>query len=186
MLFPETDEALDKDEGFQEFVRMALANTDARVAADKSVTPMFLLGVFLWAPVKERAERLHAKEKMSVSQSLSLASYEIASLQQSRVSIPRRFTTPMREMLAMQPRFDIKRGKRALKLIEHRRFRAAYDFMVLRANCGDFDSELAEFWTNVQTQNEEERAISFELATSPTSSKRRRPRRRRKPKEQST
>lgn len=186
MLFPETDKALDKDKGFQDFVRMALANTDARVAADKSVTPMFLLGVFLWAPVKERAEKLRATEKMSISQSLSLASYEIASMQQSRISIPRRFTTPMREMLAMQPRFDNKRGKRALKLLEHRRFRAAYDFMVLRANCGDFDTELAEFWTNVQTQNAEQRAISFELAANPRAAKRRRPRKRRKPKAQST
>ena len=186
MLFPETDKALDEDENFEEFTRMALANTDARVAAEKSVTPMFLLGVFLWAPVKEHAEKLRAKEKMSVSQSLSLASYEIASLQQSRVSIPRRFTTPMREMLAMQPRFDIKRGKRGLKLLEHRRFRAAYDFMILRSRCGDFDQELAEFWTNVQTQDNEQRAISFELGGNPESSKRKRPRRRRKPKAQST
>ena len=186
MLFPETDKALDKDDGFQEFVRMALANTDARVAADKSVTPMFLLGVFLWEPVKERAEKLRAKEKMSVSQGLSLASYEIAGLQQTRVSIPRRFTTPMREMLAMQPRFDIQRGKRALKLLEHRRFRAAYDFMVLRSQCGDFDPAIAEFWTDVQTQNSEQRAVSFALAANPASSKRRRPRRRKKPKAQST
>jgi len=186
MLFPETDKALNKDEGFQEFTRMALENTDARVAAEKSVTPMFLLGVFLWAPVKERAEKLRAKEKMSVSQSLSLASYEIASLQQSRVSIPRRFTTPMREMLAMQPRFDIKRGKRGLKLLEHRRFRAAYDFMMLRSRCGDFDPELAKFWTDVQTQDKAQRAVSFELGANPASSKRRRPRKRRKPQAQST
>jgi len=186
MLFAETDKELDKDAEFLKFARMALANTDARVAAGKSVTPMFLLGVFLWAPVKERAEKLRAKEKMSEAQALSLASYEIAGLQQSRVSIPRRFTTPMREMLAMQPRFNIKRGKRALKLLEHRRFRAAYDFMVLRAKCGDFDTELAEFWTNVQTQNSEQRAASFELTGGPTSSHRRRPRRRKKPKAQST
>jgi len=186
MLFAETDKELDKDAEFLKFARMALANTDARVAAGKSVTPMFLLGVFLWAPVKERAEKLRAKEKMSEAQALSLASYEIAGLQQSRVSIPRRFTTPMREMLAMQPRFNIKRGKRALKLLEHRRFRAAYDFMMLRAKCGDFDTELAEFWTNVQTQNSEQRTASFELSGSPTSSHRRRPRRRKKPKAQST
>ena len=186
MLFPETDKALDKDDGFQKFVRMALANTDARVAADKSVTPMFLLGVFLWAPVKERAEKLRAKEKMSISQALSLASYEIASLQQSRVSIPRRFTTPMREMLAMQPRFDIQRGRRALKLLEHRRFRAAYDFMILRSQCGDFDLSIAEFWTEVQTQNSDQRAVSFALAANPASAKRRRPRRRKKPTAPST
>lgn len=186
LLLPETDKALDNDQSFLKFTRMALANTDRRVAADKSVTPMFLLGVFLWAPVKERAEKLAAKEKMSPSQALSLASYDIAGLQQSRVSIPRRFTTPMREMLAMQPRFDINRGKRALKLLEHRRFRAAYDFMMLRAKCGDFDPELAEFWTNVQTQSTEQLAASFQLGTPASSTKRRRPRRRRKPKVDST
>lgn len=186
LLLPETDKALDNDESYLKFTRMALANTDRRVAADKSVTPMFLLGVFLWAPVKERAEKLAAKEKMSASQALSLASYDIAGLQQSRVSIPRRFTTPMREMLAMQPRFDINRGKRALKLLEHRRFRAAYDFMMLRAKCGDFDPELAEFWTNVQTQSTEQLAASFQLGTPASSTKRRRPRRRRKPKVDST
>jgi len=182
MLFTETDKELDKDGEFLKFVQMALENTDARVAADKSVTPMFLLGVFLWAPVKSYAEKLRSKEKMSLSQSLSLASYEVAGMQQSRISIPRRFTTPMREMLAMQPRFDIKRGKRALKLLEHRRFRAAYDFMVLRAECGEFDSELAQFWTDVQLQSAEQRTSSFELASKPAAEKRRRPRRRRKPK----
>ena len=183
MLFTETDRELDKDAEFVKFVHMALDNTDARVAADKSVTPMFLLGVFLWAPVKERAERLRAREKMSVSQSLSLASYEIAGLQQSRISIPRRFTTPMRDMLAMQPRFDVNHGKRAQKLLDHRRFRAAYDFMMLRAKCGDFDPELARFWTDVQLENAERRASSFGLKNkSPGVTRRRRPRRRRKPK----
>lgn len=186
MLFPETDKELDGDETFLAFTRTALSNTDRRVAADKSVTPMFLLGVFLWAPVKKYAEKLRAKEKMSVAQSLSLASYEIAGMQQSRVSIPRRFTTPMREMLAMQPRFDINRGKRALKLLEHRRFRAAYDFMMLRAKCGDFDPDLAEFWTEVQNQSSDQRATSFNLGNQPKSTKRRRPRRRRKPKADST
>lgn len=186
MLFPETDTALDEDRDFLQFLREALRNTDARVAAEQSVTPMFLLGVFLWAPVKERAEKLRAEEKMSVSQSLSLASYEIAGLQQTRVSIPRRFTTPMREMLAMQPRFETIRGKRAVKLLEHRRFRAAYDFMKLRAKCGDFDPELANFWTNVQLQNAAERAASFELGGTAKSTKRRRPRKRRNRKASST
>jgi len=110
-----------------------------------------------------------------------MASYELAGLQQTRVSIPRRFTTPMREMLAMQPRFDVRRGKRALRLLEHKRFRAAYDFMMLRSQCGDFDPEAAKFWTEVQTENAEQRRQSFELQQAPRSKKRRRPRRRRNP-----
>jgi len=180
-LFPETDQALNDDPNFLKFTLTALVNTDARVAAGKSITPMFLLGVFLWNPVKGLAENLRAREKMSVAQSLGIAAYEISGMQQSRISIPKRFTAPMREMLAMQPRFEINRGRRGLKLLEHRRFRAAYDFMILRAECADFDPELAQFWTDVQTQDTLQRAQSFELDQTPASKKRRRPRRR-KPK----
>jgi poly(A) polymerase len=147
---------------------------------------MFLLGVFFWAPVVRRAEQLREKEKMSVAQSLSMASYEICGVQQSRISIPRRFTTPMREMLAMQPRFDVIRGKRALRLLEHRRFRAAYDFMMLRAESGDFDPELAQFWTDVQSQDADQRRKSFELPTESGTRGRRGPRRRRKPRDAKT
>ena len=180
-LFVQTGEALDHDEKFLEFVHAALVNTDRRVAAGKSITPMFLLGVFLWAPVRHMAEELRSREKMSIAQSLSIAAYEIAGMQQSRISIPKRFTAPMREMLAMQPRFDVLHGRRALKLLEHKRFRAAYDFMMLRAECGDFDSEAAKFWTDVQKQDDGQRAKSFGLDDKPASRRRKRPRRRRKP-----
>lgn len=180
MLFPETDAELNDDPAFMEFTLKALKNTDERVAAEQSITPMFLLGVFLWASVTRRAAKLRATEKMSESQALSLASYEIAGLQQTRVSIPRRFTAPMREMLAMQPRFEVTKGKRAQKLIEHRRFRAAYDFMILRAECGDFDPALAEFWTAVQLENADGRDKQFQ-AERPAKTGRRRQRRRRKP-----
>ena len=182
LLFPETDAELDSDDAFLAFTRKALDNTDRRVASEKSVTPMFLLGVFLWAPIRKRAETVRAREKMSEVQSLSLASYEIVGLQQGRISIPRRFTTPMREMLAMQPRFDVRRGKRALRLLEHKRFRAAYDFMMLRSMAGEVEEDIARFWTDVQTQDAEQRRQSFELQRAPESKKtRKRRRRRRKP-----
>ena len=142
---------------------------------------MFLLGVFLWGPVKKRAEQFRLKEKMSVIEALTVASYEIAGLQQSRISIPRRFTMPMREMLAMQPRFEKRRGKRALRLLDHRRFRAAYDFMMLRSRCDDFDMDLADFWTEVQKQTTEQRRDSFAVQRQPRSGKSRHPRWRRKP-----
>jgi poly(A) polymerase len=142
---------------------------------------MFLLGVFLWAPVRRMAEDLRSREKMSVAQSLSIAAYEIAGMQQSRISIPKRFTAPMREMLAMQPRFDVRHGRRAMNLLEHKRFRAAYDFMMLRADCGDFDREAATFWTDVQEQDAGQREKTFGLEGTPASRRRKRPRRRRKP-----
>jgi poly(A) polymerase len=142
---------------------------------------MFLLGVFLWMPIKKLAEIRRSEEKISESQSLALAAYEIVSQQQQRISIPKRFTVPMREMLALQPRFEAKRGKRAMKLLDHRRFRAAYDFMLLLSEVGQGNAETAQFWTDVQTQSAAERADSFELGQ-PTGQKKRRPRRRRRKK----
>lgn len=162
-LFPATEEELSGDDSYLAFVRAALQNSDKRVAAGKSVTPMFLLGVFLWMPVKKVAAIRRQEEKMSEPQSLSLASYEIVSQQQRRISIPKRFTIPMREMLSLQPRFQSVKGKRAMKLLEHKRFRAAYDFMLLQSEVGQFDPDLAKFWTDVQTQSADERAKSFEL-----------------------
>jgi poly(A) polymerase len=179
-LFPDTDEELDQDKNFGKFVRAALINTDRRVATGHSVTPMFLLGVFLWAPVKRLAETLRSKERMSEAQSLAIAAYQVSGQQQSRISLPRRFTAPMREMLAMQPRFDVLKGRRALNLLQHRRFRAAYDFMMLRAEIGDIDIETADFWTNVQVQDAAQRMESFGIDQQSKSGKRRRrPRRRR-------
>ena len=180
-MFPATDQELNEDESFAAFVRAALRNTDRRVAASKSVTPMFLLGVFLWAPIKRLAAIRRSEEKMSESQSLSLAAYELSAQQQKRISLPRRFTVPMREMLALQPRFATTHGKRAMNLLEHRRFRAAYDFLVLRAEVGDVDADLAQFWTDVQEKSGDERADSFQIQSKPRSQGRRRRRRKRRP-----
>ncbi len=180
-LFPATNDALDEDEGFLEFVTAALHNTDRRVREGQSVTPMFLLGVFLWKPTLDLAIRRRAEEKMSESQSLSLASYELAAEQQRRIALPRRFTVPMREMLALQPRFAQTRGKRASKLLDHRRFRAAYDFMMLRAEVGQFERDKATFWTDVQSQSAAMRAESFQIRQQPQGKRRRRRRRRPRP-----
>jgi poly(A) polymerase len=186
-LFPDTDKELNQDQTFGKFVHAALINTDRRVADGDSVTPMFLLGVFLWAPVKRLAEQLRSKEKMSETQSLAIAAHEISGQQQSRISLPRRFTAPMREMLSLQPRFDVQKGKRAYNLLEHRRFRAAYDFMKLRAEVGEIDIETAHFWTNVQKQNDDERMESFGISQkAKTGKRRRRPRRRHSQKPEQT
>ncbi len=179
-LFPATDQELDEDESFRRFVRAALRNTDRRVEQGKSVTPMFLLGVFLWAPAQRIAERRRAKEKMSESQSLSVAAYEIATQQQRRISMPRRFTVPMREMLALQPRFETMRGKRAMKLLDHKRFRAAYDFMLLLSEVGAVDEEIARFWTEVQNLPGDQRAARFNVQAKPKARRRRRRRGRKK------
>ena len=180
-LFAETDAELNETEPFERFVKAALFNTDSRVNEGKSITPMFLIGVFLWEPIRLLAENIQEKERMSDSHAISLAAYEITAMQQRRISIPRRFTAPMREMLSLQPRFDLMQGRRAMRFAEHRRFRAAYDFMMLRAEVGAVHPDTAKFWTEIQNQSEEQRESSFEVATQPGGGKRKRRPRRRKP-----
>ncbi len=180
-IFPATEQELEEDESFNAFIHAALRNTDRRVAAGKSVTPMFLLGVFMWAPTRRVAAEIRSEEKMSEGQALSLASYQLMGEQQRRIAIPRRFTVPMREMLALQPRFMVTRGKRAMGFLEHRRFRAAYDFMVLLTEVGQFDEQLMGFWTDVQCQSKDDRVESFQVHSKPRSNRRRRRRRRRRP-----
>ena len=176
-MFPATSEELERDRVFGSFVHAALQNTDNRVQAGKSVTPMFLLGVFLWAPTCRIAELRRQEEKMSEPQALSLGSFEIVADQQRRISIPRRFTVPMREMLALQPRFLTTKGRRAMNLLEHRRFRAAYDFMLLRSEVGLVDPETARFWTDIQMVPADERPEKFHLDKKPRARRRRRRRR---------
>lgn len=162
-LFPETEKELSCEKGFLDFIRAALQSSDERVATSKSVTPMFLLGVFLWMPIKRLAEKKIVSEKITLSQALNVAAYEVVSNQQKHISLPKRFTIPMREMLSLQPRFKITRGKRAMNFLNHRRFRAAYDFMILLSKVGQVNKSLAKFWTDIQNQSKKEQLISFKI-----------------------
>jgi poly(A) polymerase len=87
----------------------------------------------------------------------------------------------MREMLALQPRFQVMTGRRGINLLEHRRFRAAYDFMMLLSDVGLVDADVAKFWTDVQTQSVQQRVESFQVHTKPAGRPGRRRKRRRRP-----
>ncbi|HEX2668794.1 MAG TPA: polynucleotide adenylyltransferase PcnB [Gammaproteobacteria bacterium] len=149
-LFPRTEEALAVEEqGFPRvFIAKALASTDSRVQQDLPVTPAFLFAALLWEPVRQIAAQLEA-EGLHPSEALRRASAEVVDEQVQRVALPRRFSTPMIEIFTLQPRFTQRQGKRPQRLMEHPRFRAAYDFMVLRAQSGEADPELAEWWTQL-------------------------------------
>ncbi|MEL6869875.1 MAG: polynucleotide adenylyltransferase PcnB [Pseudomonadota bacterium] len=162
-LFPDAALGLAAPDGdyFDTFIRLALDNTDRRVANDQPITPMFLIAVFLWWPIKARARVVFEDDGLSPTQSLGAATYDCLARQQSVISVPRRFTSPLREMLTLQPRFEKMQGGRALGFLEHRRFRAAYDFMLLRSEIGEVPTETAEFWTRVQTLEGAERGAAF-------------------------
>ncbi len=179
-MLPLTHRALNAEgEGsYRTLVGIGLENTDNRVAQDLPVTPFFLFALFLWGPVRELADRYEAEGESPI-QALTLASQEIARQQQGHISVPRRFVTPMREMFVMQRRFRFRRGKRPLRLVEHPRFRAAYDFLLLRIAAGEEDPELGEWWTKLQAMSPAERS-KLTGAGKPARTDRAGPRRRRR------
>ena len=154
-LFPATQQWLGEDaangSSAHDMIERALENTDQRIVERKPITPMFLFGVFLWMPVQSRAAELMAgADGYSEAEALIAATSHVSSLQAQRIALPRRFSFPMQEMLQLQPRFLKKKGRRAMNLLSHRRFRAAYDLMLLRAAVGEVAADVADFWTNVQ------------------------------------
>lgn len=128
----------------------ALHNTDDRVARDLPVTPGFLFAALLWEPLKRRV-RHHRDQGLNRVEAIIEASEEVIASQVRRVAIPRRFSAMTRTIWLLQPRFERTRGKRALKLLEERKFRAAYDFLLLRSREDPELGELADWWTRIQT-----------------------------------
>ena len=130
-------------------MEMAMKNTDQRIAVQKPVTPAFLLAAILWQPVRERADVLQAKG-MQEYLALGQAADEVLSKQVQRTAIPRRFSVITRQIWTMQPRFNNTHGKRAISLMKERRFRAAYDFLLLRAVEDESLKALCDHWTKAQ------------------------------------
>ncbi|MCB2261915.1 MAG: polynucleotide adenylyltransferase PcnB [Candidatus Thiosymbion ectosymbiont of Robbea hypermnestra] len=153
-LFPATDESFDREDGGVSitFVSRGLENTDQRIREDKPVAPAFLFAALLWAPVRRRFARLLARG-MVANEAMLHAAADALVRQRPLVAIPKRLTLPMREIWSLQPRLERREGKRPLRLLAHPRFRAAYDFLLLRAEAGEADAELADWWTRFQAAN---------------------------------
>jgi poly(A) polymerase len=187
-LFPDLAAALHDapaGDSARELVRLGLRGTDERVRAEKSVTPTFLFAVLMWPAIRRAFAKLpHASD--DDPQPLLTACDQVTARQQARVAIPKRFTLPLRELVGLQPRFERREGRRALRLLNHPRFRAAYDFLVLRAAAGEVDAELAQWWTDIQTASADERVARVEnldpgQRAAADGPRRRRRRRRRRP-----
>lgn len=130
-------------------VQRAMKSTDDRIAANQSVTPAFLVAALLWGPVEELAAKFRA-EGASAFQAMERAGEEVLLAQLSRTAIPRRFSTVTRQIWLNQVRLTRTRGKRALAILNQPRFRASYDFLLLRALDDPALQELADFWTEAQ------------------------------------
>ncbi|MEX0430910.1 polynucleotide adenylyltransferase PcnB [Spiribacter insolitus] len=153
-LFPASDTALDDDEHGEliTFVARALESTDRRVNEERPVTPAFLFAALLWPAIL--AQLPGGRLQPGVDRELFEQSVTEALERQLRqVAIPKRFALPMREIWALQPRFDTRSEKKAKRLFSHPRFRAAYDFLLLRGEAGLVDRELADWWQEYTTSS---------------------------------
>lgn len=171
-------EAID-DEQFpiRKLINIALENTDRRISEGKPVNPAFLFAVFLWYPLLSRQQQLLA-EGCEPLPALEQAMAYVLSTQIKTISIPKRFTMVIREIWLLQYRFTKRHGKRPFQLLSHPRFRAAYDFLAIRALSGDEDVTLADWWTKFQDVNEIEQNHMIKNCSQGTPVKRRRKRKR--------
>lgn len=144
-LLPLLDVVLEQPMGFK-FVTLALDSTDARIAAGKTVSPGFLFASLLWHQVLEKWTAYRAAGEQTIP-ALHLAADDVLDSQTEKLALQRKIGTDMRDIWSMQPRFERRTGKAPHKLLEHLRFRAGYDFLLLRCASGEIDAELGEWWT---------------------------------------
>lgn len=171
-LFPETAAALAAGES-DEVILAALANTDRRIREGKPVTPYFLYGAILWPALKLEWERRQSDGEPTY-QALHQAAGDVIARQIRATSIPRRFSIPMKEVWDLQARLPKRRGKRAELLLGHPRFRAAYDFLLVREAAGEQTQGLGQWWTEFQNLDEDGRRAMVNALGTASGKKRRR------------
>jgi len=187
-LMPETAAALrsNRSGALRRMLLQGLANTDARVAADEPVSPAFLFALLLWPAYCRALAGLQA-QGMHAEEAQRRAADRVTLHQVQTIALPKRFSLPMQEIWLLQSRFSGRQRKRVFRLLAHPRFRAAYDFLVLRQAAADSHAADVEFWRTAQQVSGDELAASLEAGAAADEGEggdapaRRRRRRRRRP-----
>ncbi|MBN4666408.1 polynucleotide adenylyltransferase PcnB [Pandoraea nosoerga] len=145
-LLPLLDVVLEQPLG-EKFVTLALANTDARIRAGKPVSPGFLFAALLWHLVLEKWQAYQSAGEYPIP-ALHLAMDDVLDAQTGKLAIQRRFVADMKEIWGLQVRLDKRAGRTPLRLLEHPRLRAGYDFLLLRCESGEVPAEAGQWWTD--------------------------------------
>jgi len=149
LLFPMTEKCSTES---LPMIEQALRNTDQRIATGKSVNPAFFLSVLLWHPMQEFKQQFLSQEQHEMEALLN-AAREVIIRQQAHLSIPKRFSLMIKEIWHMQPQLQHPTRKRALRTLQNKRFRAAYDFLLLRNSVAEPAlAPMCEWWTDIQTK----------------------------------
>jgi len=185
--FPAVDQALndksDEQRFLLDFIMLSMENTDKRINNDQRVTPAFLFAAMLWYPLQKHIQQIKVTTQLTPQDIFFAALNEIMPEQQRSIAIPKRFQSVIKDIWILQDKLNRREGKRAFKTFEHPKFRAGYDFLLLRAQIEDTDElkELAHWWTDFQEVSNEARLQMIKGVKSPQGSKRRTPKKRRKP-----
>jgi poly(A) polymerase len=169
-LFPLTAECLKSPEAKQ-FIEEALANTDARVKNEKTVSPAFLFAILLWHPFLKEASS-YKGEKLPLFVVHEKALQHVLKQQTQVLAITRVMQVTIREICTLQHRLNQRRGTQPYRLLEHPRFRAAYDLLVIRANSDESVKELSEWWTQFHLAPPEQREAMMKQIQKVTPNKR--------------
>ncbi len=171
-LLPMLDVILEQPLG-EKFVMLALRNTDQRISEDKPVSPAFLFAALLWHEVLAAWKAREQAGERPIP-ALHEAMDEVLDRQREQLAIPRRYDAIMKELWLLQPRFEQRSGQRPYRVLELPRFRAAYDFLLLRCESGEADPELGLWWDEFQDASDERRAEMLLPAEGPAKKRRRR------------
>ena len=185
--FPAVEQALNDESDQQrfllDFIMLAMENTDKRINNDQRVTPAFLFAAMLWYPLQKHIQQIKVTTQLTPQDVFFAALNEIMPEQQRSIAIPKRFQAVIKDIWILQDKLGRREGKRAFKTLEHPKFRAGYDFLLLRAQIEDTDElkELAHWWTDFQEVSNEARIQMIKGVKLPQGSKRRPAKKRRKP-----
>ena len=178
-LLPLLDVILEQPMG-ERFVKLALEQTDLRIQEDKTISPGFLFATLLWHEVLA-AWDANLKTGMRKPLALQQAMDDVLKKQSAQLNIPRRYDAVMNEIWQLQPRFLDRSGSKPFRLLSHPRFRAGYDFLLLRCQSGELDAELGDWWDKFQAVDEDERQSMLLTETAEPGTKKRRRRKRKAP-----
>ena len=174
-LLPMLDVVLEQPMG-ERFVMLALQNTDDRILSGKTANPSFLFATLLWHEMLAAWETYQAEGHHAIP-ALHMAMTEVIAVQAEKLAIHNRYTATMKEIWGLQPRFEQRAGKRPFGLLTHPRYRAGYDFLLLRCESGELPMEIGEWWTAFANAEGDARTAMLQADTTP---KKRRKRSRKK------
>jgi len=179
-LFPDNAQYLNKKPEYLKLLKQSLINTDERVNSGRRVTPAFLLAAILWPAVDQAWDAAVSRGEAPIP-AMNSAGQEVILRAISRIAIPKRFSMVMREIWDLQMRMDRRRHRKPLEFASSKRFRAAYDFLLLRAEAGEPLQDIAQWWTEFQHKNPQLDELRAAQPADEPVKRRRPPRRRRRP-----